>query len=40
MQKVTVAKNKRAWESGGLFDLLDDMERELSRGTRAPADTH
>ncbi len=40
IQLTTVAKGRRAWESVGLFALIDEMETRLSRGTRAPADTH
>ena len=39
IQSTTVAKGRRAWESVGLFALSDDIERRLSRGTRAPVDT-
>jgi Fic family protein len=40
LQRVTVGKANRAWESVGLFALVDEMERTLSRGARSPADTN
>jgi len=36
---VTVGKRNRMWESVGLFALIDEMERELSAGTRGPVIT-
>ncbi len=40
LQLTTVGKGRRAWESVGLFALIDEMEGRLSHGRRAPADTH
>jgi Fic family protein len=40
VQRTTVAKRHRAWESIGVFALVDDMERRLSAGARGAADTH
>jgi hypothetical protein len=36
---TTVSKGKRAWESVGVFALVDEMERQLSGGVRAAART-
>ena len=37
---TTMAKRDRAWESMGVFALIDEMERRLSSGARGPAETH
>ena len=39
LQRVTVGKRNRMWESTGLFALVDEMERALSGGTRGAART-
>ena len=39
LQRVTVGKRNRMWESTGLFALVDEMERELSGGNRGAART-
>jgi len=36
---TTVAKRNRAWESIGVFALVDEMERQLSAGARGAAAT-
>ena len=40
VQRTTVAKRHRAWESVGVFALLDEMERQLSAGARGAAETY
>jgi Fic family protein len=40
VQLTTVAKRDRAWESIGVFALVDEMERRLSAGARGAAETH
>jgi Fic family protein len=40
IQLTTVAKRNRAWESIGVFALVDEMERGLSAGARGAAATH
>lgn len=40
VQLTTVAKRDRAWESIGVFALVDEMERRLSAGARGAAATH
>ena len=40
IQLTTVAKRNRAWESIGVFALVDEMERRLSAGARGAAATH
>jgi Fic family protein len=40
IQLTTVAKRNRAWESIGVFALVDEMERRLSGGARGVAATH
>jgi hypothetical protein len=39
IQLTTVAKRDRAWESIGVFALVDEMERRLSAGVRGAAVT-
>ena len=39
VQLTTVSKRARAWESIGVFALVDDMERSLSGGARGGPDT-
>jgi Fic family protein len=39
VQLTTVGKRDRAWESIGVFALVDEMERSLSRGARGGAVT-
>lgn len=39
LQRVTVGRRNRMWESTGLFALVDEMERDLSAGSRAAAPT-
>jgi Fic family protein len=39
VQLTTVAKRDRAWESIGVFALVDEMERQLSAGARGAAST-
>jgi len=39
VQLTTVAKRNRAWESIGVFALVDEMERRLSGGARGAAVT-
>ena len=36
LHAITLAKRNRAWEAGELFDLIDDVERELA----TPIDDH
>jgi len=38
--ETTAGKRNRVWESVGLFDLLDELEREAGAPARAPAPTH
>jgi Fic family protein len=40
VQLTTVAKRDRAWESIGVFALVDEMERQLSAGARGAAGAH
>jgi Fic family protein len=37
LRETTAGKRNRVWESVGLFDLLDRLEREAGDGRRAPA---
>jgi Fic family protein len=39
VQLTTVAKRNRAWESVGIFALVDELERELSSGARGASAT-
>jgi Fic family protein len=39
LQRVTVGKRNRMWESTGLFAFIDLLERELSGGRRGAAQT-
>ena len=39
VQLTQVAKRDRAWESIGVFALVDEMERRLSGGARGAAET-
>jgi Fic family protein len=39
LRETTAGKRNRVWESVGLFDLLDRLEREVGDGRRAPAGT-
>jgi Fic family protein len=39
LRETTAGKRNRVWESLGLFDLLDRLEREVGDGRRAPART-
>lgn len=39
LRQVTVGRRNRAWESVGLFDLLDSFERELGPMARTPRPT-
>lgn len=39
LRETTACKRNRVWESVGLFDLLDRLEREAGDGRRAPART-
>jgi Fic family protein len=39
LRETTAGKRNRVWESVGLFDLLDRLEREAGDGRRAPART-
>ena len=39
LHETTAGKRNRVWESVGLFDLLDRLEREVGDGRRAPART-
>ena len=39
LREVTAAKRNRIWESVGLFDILDKLERETGAVGRAPAPT-
>jgi Fic family protein len=39
VQLTQVAKRDRAWESVGVFALVDEMERQLSRGARGAVET-
>jgi Fic family protein len=39
LRETTAGKRNRVWESVGLFDLLDRLEREVGDGRRAPART-
>jgi Fic family protein len=40
LRQTTVGKRNRAWESVGLFDLLDQLERSLGSLERTPRPTH
>jgi len=40
LHETTAGKRNRVWESVGLFDLLDEIEREAGDAGRAPARTH
>jgi Fic family protein len=40
VQLTTLTKRDRAWESIGVFALVDEMERRLSAGARGAAATH
>jgi Fic family protein len=40
LRETTAGKRNRVWESVGLFDLLDELEREVGDGKRAPARTN
>jgi Fic family protein len=40
LRQFTLGRRNRAWETVGLFDLLDRFERELGPGSRAPHPTH
>jgi Fic family protein len=40
LRETTAGKRNRVWESVGLFDLLDRLEREAGDGRRAPARTN
>jgi Fic family protein len=39
LHETTAGRRNRVWESVGLFDLLDRLEREVGQGRRAPART-
>lgn len=39
LKETTAARRNRVWESVGLFDLLDTLEREAGDSLRAPAPT-
>jgi Fic family protein len=39
LRETTAGKRNRVWESVGLFDLLDRLEREVGDGRRVPAST-
>lgn len=40
LRQTTVGRRNRAWESVGLFDLLDRFERDLGSSARTPRGTH
>lgn len=40
LRQTTLGKRNRAWESVGLFDLLDQLERSLGSLERTPPPTH
>lgn len=40
LRETTAGKRNRVWESVGLFDILDDIERAAGDPGRAPAPTH
>ncbi len=40
LRQVTIGRRNRAWETVGLFDLLDRFERELGPTGRTPHPTH
>jgi Fic family protein len=40
LHETTAGKRNRVWESVGLFDLLDRIERDVGEGRRAPAHTN
>jgi hypothetical protein len=40
LHQFTLGRRNRAWETVGLFDLLDRFERELGPGSHAPHPTH
>jgi Fic family protein len=40
LRETTAGKRNRVWESVGLFDLLDRLEREVGDGRHAPARTN
>jgi len=40
LRQTTVGKRNRAWESVGVFDLLDQFERSLGALERTPRPTH
>jgi DNA-binding Lrp family transcriptional regulator len=39
LRETTAGKRNRVWESVGLFDLLDQIEREAGDPRRTPATT-
>lgn len=39
LRETTAGRRNRVWESVGLFDLLDTMERDLGDPSRSPAET-
>jgi hypothetical protein len=39
LRQVTLGKRNRAWETVGLFDLLDRFERDLGPAERTPRPT-
>lgn len=40
LRQVTIGRRNRAWETVGLFDLLDSFERDLGPSGRTPVPTH
>jgi hypothetical protein len=40
LHETTAGKRNRVWESVGLFELLDELERDAGAPRRAPAPTH
>ncbi|MGH2799126.1 MAG: hypothetical protein ACRDM0_15975 [Thermoleophilaceae bacterium] len=39
LRQTTVGRRNRAWETVGLFELLDQFERDLGSADRTPRDT-
>ena len=40
LRQVSVGRRNRAYETVGLFALLDSLERDLGRQGRTPPETH
>jgi hypothetical protein len=40
LEQTTIGRRNRAWETVGLFDLLDRFERDLGPAARTPRATN